>query len=176
MNSFLIKKKIVFNRIHVFTLLFVDALMSTCGSGISLVTGHMILTGLLNRSFSYCNISYLTLYLPSYYGSALTLLVAIIRYISAKRSALNIQLSKNKVTFRALFAFVILIITTMCYIAFNVTNDNPYAHVIEVCLHQDQEPRAISKWTVLAIQTGNLFNVVSLHGQVHQEDSFTNDI
>ena len=150
--------------------------MSTCGSGISLVTGHMILTGLLNRSFSYCNISYLTLYLPSYYGSALTLLVAIIRYISAKRSALNIQLSKDKVTFRALSAFVTLIITSMCYITFNVTNDNPYAHVIEVCLHQDQEPRAISKWTVLAIQTGNLFNVVSLHGQVHQEDSFTNDI
>lgn len=79
--------------LHVYSLLFIDSLISTSSSFASFSLETLIGTGYMDRSYHYCTLSFLSLYWPTYYGGILTLLVACIRYTLAKKSAKNIQVS-----------------------------------------------------------------------------------
>ena len=82
-------------RVHVYTLLFIDALISTFSSSLLFSLDIFIAAGFLQQSFHYCNISFLALFLPTYCGGVLTFLVACIRFILAKKSARNIQVTNS---------------------------------------------------------------------------------
>ena len=77
--------------IHVFALLFIDTLFSTACALLSMILDILVRAEVLQQSFTYCTMSFLALYLPAYYGSVLTFLVAITRYILTIKSAKNIQ-------------------------------------------------------------------------------------
>ena len=77
--------------IHVFALLFIDTLFSTACALLSMILDNLVRAEVLQQSFTYCTMSFLALYLPAYYGSVLTFLVAITRYILTIKSAKNIQ-------------------------------------------------------------------------------------
>jgi hypothetical protein len=77
--------------IHVYSLLFIDSLISTFCSLALFILETLIGTGLVSQSYHYCTLSFLSLFLPTYYGGVLTFLVACIRYTLAKKSAKNIQ-------------------------------------------------------------------------------------
>ena len=85
--------------VHVYSLLFIDSLISTFSSFASFSLEVLIGNGLLSRSYNYCTLSFLSLFLPTYYGGVLTFLVACIRYTLAKKSAKNIQVSMSQSTF-----------------------------------------------------------------------------
>ena len=77
--------------IHVFALLFIDTLISVASDLLSLILDVLVRAEVLQQGFTYCNMSFLALYLPMYYGTVLTFLVAVTRYILTKKSARNIQ-------------------------------------------------------------------------------------
>ena len=66
-------------RTHVFTLLFIDAAFSAGCSSISAVTDLLLLAGVIEVSYAYCNLAFITIFYASYLGALNTLQVASVR-------------------------------------------------------------------------------------------------
>ena len=66
-------------RTHVFTLLFIDTVLSAVSGGISAITDLLVLTGVMEVSFFYCNLAFVVIFYASYLGALITLLVASVR-------------------------------------------------------------------------------------------------
>ncbi len=107
-------------KTHVFTLLFLDVLFSTICSGICVVFDLMVVSGLIKINFTYCTISFLSLYLPSCYGAGITLAVAAIRYVLTRKSAQNKKVSNFKVSLISLLSLLVLVILTLGFLVYNI--------------------------------------------------------
>ena len=78
-------------RVHVFTLLFIDAIFSLICSLISVTLDTLLMANIIKVNLLYCHISFLTVWLPMFYGDILTFKVAFLRYYLTIKAAKNIQ-------------------------------------------------------------------------------------
>ena len=59
-------------QIHVYSLLFIDSLISTACALTSLIIDLLLVFDILSKSFVYCVISHLSMYIPFCFGAILT--------------------------------------------------------------------------------------------------------
>ena len=83
-------------RVHVFTLIFIDVIISLVSSLISVTLDAFVMGDLITVSPIYCHISFLTIWLPIFYGDILTFKVAFVRYYLTIKAARNIQVWELK--------------------------------------------------------------------------------
>ena len=129
-------------RVHVFLLLFLDALISALGCGASAVLHALVLVGGINApDHAYCLVAFLTFLVPTNSGTVLCLLISSSRLFLTVKAAKNEKPSRTKVTFCSLTIFVVVVLTNLTYITINELLDVPYAIHIEACVSTDKEPR-----------------------------------
>ena len=80
-------------KVHVYTLLFIDALFCTASALACLVVDVMAFSKTVEFDRAYCNASILSLLLPVLYGSILTFMVALVRYVLSVKAAKNLQVA-----------------------------------------------------------------------------------
>ena len=80
-------------RIHVFTLLLIDAIISIIWSLISVIMDALVLGNIAMVDITYCTISFLSIWLPMFYGAVLTFKVAFLRYFLTIKAAKNVQVN-----------------------------------------------------------------------------------
>jgi hypothetical protein len=148
--------------VHVYTLIFIDSLISTTCSFTMLFYDSLVFSQILTMNFWYCTISQLTIFLPMYWGSILTCMVAIIRYVLAQKAAKNIQVSNFKVSLLAIAGFCLVIAVTFSFFAFNICSDIPYTFYVESCMIAERTPRSVPMVNVIALRSGIFFNVTSV--------------
>ena len=149
-------------RTHVYSLLFMDTLISTACALSSLIVDFLLVFDVLPKSFIYCIISHLSIFIPTYFGSILTFMVAMIRYILALKSSRNIHLSNLKVSLISLTIFLLVVIATATFFAFNISQDIPFTLYVEACLVNEREPRNVSALNLSVLRTGAVFNTASV--------------
>ena len=72
-------------KTHVFTLIFIDAAISTAGCCLTTLIYILANLNIFARTdFVFCHLSFLSHYLPILFGALLTFLVAAVRYFLAK--------------------------------------------------------------------------------------------
>lgn len=120
-------------NIHVFALIFIDSFMSTSSAGISTVLDIFVLSDVTDSSFLICSLQFLTCYLPNNFGALLTLIIASVRFVLAKKSAKNIIPSNFKVLAFSLAAFFLISLSTITYFSISIWFNLPYAYYVEAC-------------------------------------------
>ena len=123
-------------RIHVFALLFIDSIISTSCSLMATTIRILASTNILNWGFHNCSALFFSIFLPTYYGGILTFLVAAIRFILAKQSAQNIQVSNSKVFLISFSTFLFFATLTGSFVAYFVIQDIPFVIIVEFCSGQ----------------------------------------
>ena len=149
-------------KTHVFILIFLDSLNSSLFSIISTVFDTLFLTNLVQPNTLLCLFAFLSSYLPNCFGSILTLLISLTRYILARNSAKNIQPSNKKVSTIAIavFSTTAAVIVAICvtYALFDI----PLVAYVEICAGKILRPghftakfflMAPNVWNVLALLT-----------------------
>ena len=149
-------------RIHVYSLLFIDSLISTICALTSLIVDLLLVFDVLSKSLVYCITSHLAIFIPTYYGSILTFMVALIRYVLGLKSSKNIHLSNKKVSLLSLTSFFLVVVVSAVFIGVNVALDIPYTLYVEACRVNDRDPRNVSSTNLIALRTGVFFNVASV--------------
>ena len=144
---------------HVFTLIFLDSLISTLCTGISILFDLLFFAGHFNPT---CQIAFLTIYLPGSYGAVLTFLISSIRFYLANKAAKNIHPSNKRVLSYTLIMFALVVTFYPSYFAICLMMDVSYSLFSESCLYPDQEPRTLSLATKIVLGSPILFNIVSL--------------
>ena len=74
-------------KIHVFTMIFVDSVLTNIGCVFSIILEILLLSNLVERTRTYCTLVYSSVYVPFSCGAISTFLVALVRYILTKKSA-----------------------------------------------------------------------------------------
>jgi len=87
--------------------------------GLTIIMDVLILTEILGETYLYCTLTFVAVYLPSICGSFLTLLISIIRYLSTKKSAKNIQIENKTILKWSIFSFALFILCFDLYITVN---------------------------------------------------------
>ena len=144
---------------HVFTLIFLDSLISTLCSAISTVSDILFFAGHFNPT---CQIAFLATYLPGSYGAVLTFLISNIRFYLANKAAKNIHPSNKKVLSYALGLFALIAAFFLAYFVIFLIMDIPLSLFSEICLNPDQEPRTFPRSTRFVLNSPNIFNICSL--------------
>jgi len=146
-------------KTHVFALIFIDSLICSLSSGISIIVDLFLFAGHLQPA---CVVAFFTIYLPGCYGAVLTFLITTVRFYLAKKAAQNIHPSNKKVMSYA-FTFFTLIAT--CYLSFFIIctlKDVPYSLFADSCINSNQEPRTQSISILSVLHTPFFFNFCSL--------------
>ena len=150
-------------RTHVFALLFLDALnCSTCAVFAFIADTTIVLSEKIGKSYLVCSIAFLGSYLPNSFGAVLTLLIALTRYTLTVKAARNIHPENYKVTAIALGTFATTASIILSFFIYHFILGLPTAYFIEACAHYDQEPRQMTKITIVSLFHPNLFNILSL--------------
>ena len=82
-------------KVHVYTLIFIDALFCSASALASFLLDVMMVTELIAVDRAFCTISLLSLLLPVLYGSILTFMVALVRYVLSVKAAKNSQVGQG---------------------------------------------------------------------------------
>ena len=149
-------------KIHVFTLIFLDSLISTTCYMIVTFLDLLLLARHTQPNYLLYFFTFLFTYYPNCCGAFLTLLISLLRYCLAKKSAQNIQPSNKKVSLFALaiFMFYAIFIITTCVL--HAVFDLPLAFFIEVLSRPQKSPRTLRQWTMIFLQIPNFCNLLSL--------------
>jgi len=148
-------------KTHVFTLIFLDALISTACVIISSITDLLLITNIVLFQNFVCTILFLVSFLPCIYGALLTLIIAIVRLELAKKSAKNIHPSNKRVLCISLGVFTLIAIAILVYFLIHSMLNIPFALFADACLNPDIESRSFSIHG-LVLQLPTLFNILSL--------------
>jgi hypothetical protein len=130
-----------FRSSHVFTLIFVEALLSTSGCAVSTILHFLVVVEAIQISFAYCSNWFISVNFPLNLGSFLTLQIAAIRFYLTKKSSHNEHPSKTRVTLLSLAIFFVLLVANLSYAVINETLDIPYSFFVEACKYLEREPR-----------------------------------
>ena len=149
-------------RTHVFTLICLDSLNSTIGCIISSTFYSLFFGKQIQPTSIFCFLSFFSYYLPNCFGAILTLLIALIRYCLAKKSARNIHPSNKKVTAISIAIFTVLATTSLVICLTHALLDLPLTFSIEVCARSDNFVRPISPISFLLLLIPNICNFLSL--------------
>ena len=147
-------------KIHVFTLIFLDSLISSSGSIISATLDTLFLSGLLQPTYLLCYSAFLSNFLPICFGAILTLLLSFIRYILARSSAKNIHPSNKTVVaisiaiFSSISSFVLLTFLVHALL------DIPFVYFIDICSNLGFRPKKI--FSLFFLQIPNCCNILTL--------------
>lgn len=147
---------------HVFFIVFIDALISTLCAFFSLMADAMAILGLMSTNEFYCTAVFISTFLPHNFGTFLTMIVALIRYTLAKKSAMNIHYSNFRVLFVSLMGFFLLAILTISHLFLNILLDIPQSFVSESCSAQFREARPVPLFNVLVLMSPTLYSILSL--------------
>ena len=145
--------------VHVFTLVFVDSLISTSCSFMATIIRGFVMSNLLTWGFNNCTVLFLSTFLPTHFGGILTCLVAAIRLILAKKSAQNIQVSNKKVSIWSFSTFLFFVALSGTFYAVNLILNIPFVVIVEICKN---ERRPVGTFNSLASRTGIIFYIFSI--------------
>ena len=149
-------------QIHVYSLLFIDSLISTACALTSLIIDLLLVFDVLSKSFVYCVSSHLSMYIPFCFGAILTFMVAMIRYILGLKSSKNIHISNLKVSLFSLCTFSLIAVSVAIFLGFQIFHDIPFTFYVEACLTKEREPRNVSMTNLIALRIGAFVNVASV--------------
>jgi hypothetical protein len=125
-------------RTHVFTLVFIDALISTVACGLTSTMYLLVVVKLADASFFFCSLAFYSTYLPWLFGSLLTLMVAAVRFVLTRKSAENVQYSNSTILTKALSLLFTFVGIVLLYFSINTILNEPFAILIEACVAQTQ--------------------------------------
>lgn len=128
-------------KTHVYTLLFIDALISTISNFALFPIQFLRLSPYLEMDPGFCSALFFFLFLPTLYGSILMCLVAIVRLILVTKAAQNIQFPNWTVSAWTLTSFWGFVLLSGSYIITNLMMDQPLSVTVEVCAKLTREPR-----------------------------------
>jgi hypothetical protein len=146
-------------KIHAFSLLFIDSIISTSCSFFLTLLHILYLTNQVDHSEVFCTLEFLGFFLPFYLGACTTFLVASIRLLLTIQSAQNKHPSNVKVSVTAFVAFGTVAAVFLLYIGISSATNAPFSFTVETCA---KTKRDISTLNVLALQVPNFFNILSL--------------
>ena len=149
-------------RKHVFSLLFIDSLFSCFCCLVCFVFDILAFTDQIAMNFSFCNLIFLTLYLPINFGAILMMLVSAVRYFLALKSVKNIHPSTAKVSVVSVAIFSFLSSFTCLLFALTIAQDIPFSFLIEDCADRDRRERTISLLSKVVLTVPNLYTVILL--------------
>ena len=149
-------------RTHVFTLIFLDSLISTTCHIIVTFLDSLLLAGETQPNFLLNFFTFFFTYYPNCCGAFLTLLISLLRYCLAKKSAKNIQPSNKKVSLFALAIFLFYAIVIIIICVLHAVFDFPLAVFIEVLSNPEKSPRPLKPWTMIFLQIPNFCYLLSL--------------
>ena len=149
-------------RKHVFALLFLDSLNCCICAIFSTILDTILLSEKISELYLVCSVAFLVSYLPNSLGAILTLIIAVIRYTLALKSAKNIHPSDAKVTNLALGIFIIVASTIISCFIFHFELGFPTAYFIDACAYPEVQPRQLTKFTTLFLIHPNVVNFLSL--------------
>ena len=89
---------------------------------LSIVLNSLMLTSIVSLNAFSCNLQFALSYIPSYFGSSLTLMVASIRYLLSNKAAKNLHPSKFKIS---LVSYTTLGVLAFAYSAYVIGKYNP---------------------------------------------------
>jgi hypothetical protein len=147
---------------HVFALIFLDSLISTTCNTVTTFLDASMLTGLLQPNYLIIFLSFFFTYFPNCCGAALTLMISLIRYCLAKKSAKNIQPSNKKVSLIACGIFTLYVILHITTSIIHAALDIPLAVFVEVFAHPEKSRRPLGLGTVFFLQIPNFCYILSL--------------
>jgi hypothetical protein len=149
---------------HVFTLIFIDALVSTACCVLSSVVDVVSLSVNVDHTVAFCTFEFLASMLSSHLGASLTLLVASIRYVLTLKAAKNRQPSNFKVSLISITVFIVVAVSFLSYVIINAILDRPFSFLVETCTNSEslRPKRDISSLNVIALQMPIFFNLISL--------------
>ena len=149
-------------RTHVFSILFLDSLISTFCSGVAFIVDSLLLANQIPTNYPICTLAFLMTNLPCCFGAILTLLISQIRLTLAQKASKNIKPSNKKVLCVTLSVFLIIAAPTLTYYGLNAMFGMPIAFFVETCAFPNEEPRFLSRLHLFVLQMPNFFNVLSL--------------
>ena len=147
-------------KTHVFTLIFLDSLISSLGSIISISLDILFLSGLLQPTYLLCYSAFLSTFLPNCFGAILTLLLSLIRYILAKSSAKNIHPSNKTVVAISIVIFSSISSFVLIPFLVHALLDLPFVYFVDTCANRDFRPKSIFSSVILQIP--NCCNILTL--------------
>ena len=139
-------------RTHVFTLIFVDAVISTVGCSITSTVYFLVVVQFADQSLFFCTLMFYSGYLPWLFGSLLTLIVANVRFVLTRKSAVNVQLSNSAILKKTLTLFFTFSGIILVYFSVNMILKEPYAVIVEECVSN----RYVRSWKFETIAWKNL--------------------
>jgi hypothetical protein len=146
-------------KIHAFSLLFIDSIISTASSLFLTLLHILYLTNQVEHSEVFCTLEFLGFFLPFYLGACTTFLVASIRLLLTIQSAQNKHPSNVKVSVTAFVAFGTAAAVFLLYIGISSATNAPFSFTVETCT---RTKRHISTLNELALQVPSFFNILSL--------------
>ena len=149
-------------KVHVFTLIFLDSLISTTCCICSTFLDLFLSTTGFQPNYIFCFFLFMFSYFPNCCGAFLTLLISLIRYLLAKKSAKNIQPANQKVLLIALALFAVYATIICAFCVIHAVLDLALAYIIEVLLNPEQNPRSLRLVTIIFLQIPNYCNLLSL--------------
>ena len=147
-------------KTHVFTLVFLDSLISSVCSFLSAILDTLFLVDIIKPSHVLCYLTFLTSFLPNCLGAVFTLLVTSLRYILAKKAAKNIKPSNKKVRTIALGIFVPILSAVLATCLLHAIFNMQLSLFIDVCSEQVPQPRIFG--TVIFLNFPNICNILAL--------------
>jgi len=147
-------------KIHVFTLLFIDACFSTVFCVISFTIDLALIFESIKIGSTYCNIAFISYFYPTYFGAVSTMLIGAVRLFLSKKVFKNNRPSNFKVTFWALLFLVIFCVVNIVHAAINILLDIPFGKTLEGCARA--EPREVSLTNLLMLLVVNIYPVISI--------------
>jgi hypothetical protein len=145
--------------VHVFTLVFVDSIISTSCSFVAAIIYSLGMTNIISLDLTNCSVIFFSTFLPLYLGGILTFLVAAIRFILTKKSAQNIQIQNSKVLLLSFATFLACVVLLVAFFVYSLALDIPFIFIVEVCTNRR---RPIGTLNSLAARSGILFNIISV--------------
>ncbi len=147
-------------RVHVFTLLFVDACISALFCAISFLVDLALIFEIIQYGSIYCNIAFVSYFYPTYFGVVITMLISAVRLFLAKKVFKNNRPSNFKVTFWALSYFGFTCVVNIIHVTVNMLLDIPFGKTIEGCARR--EPRQVSFTNLLMLLVANVYPIISI--------------
>ena len=149
-------------RRHVFLLLFIDNFFSSLCCLICFIIDLLAFTKTIEWSFFFCNILFLTLYLPINFGAITMMLISALRYSLALKSSKNIHPSTARVSAVVIVIFFFLSTCTCLIFAFAIVQDLPFSFFVEDCASRDRSKRIVSVCSKFLLSVPNLYTVILL--------------
>ena len=147
-------------KTHVFTLVFLDSLISSVCSILSAILDTFFWADIIQPNYFLCHLTFLTSYLPNCLGAVFTLLVTSVRYILAKKAAKNIKPSNKKVSTITIGIFSSILTAILVIYLTHALLNMQFASFINICSGQVLQRRILA--TTLFLNIPNACNISAL--------------